>query len=153
MDSQVRPLISLMLIIIIFTLIILYSQKFIIESFIGNRSKFTANKTIYPFESKNTLPPSTPKKKVNKDKLFCYQFPNDTKCKGDSSKKKNNIIDGSVNFPKVDGVSNNFKSLNMFAFNEKKPSCCGQSPYFGSGGCYCITNNQKKYLNNNGVVH
>jgi hypothetical protein len=149
--SNVKLLISLALMIIIFALIILCSRKSIIESFVGKKGAYSLNKSKYPFETKNTLKFSVPKEK-NEDtnKLFCYQFPNDPKCTHFDKPINTEIIDGSSKFPSVDGVSTEFKSLNMFAFNEKKHSCCGQSPYFGSGGCYCITNNQKKFLNNNG---
>jgi hypothetical protein len=153
MKNIERILLGGIILIIVFTLTVLVSQNYVKESYdnklVGYNNKkyapydfksYKKHKTIHP--KNDLIPPS--------DKFSEYNFPPQKHVAG--GMKESKIIDGSRNFPSVDGVSSEFKSLNMFAFNEKKPSCCGQSQYFGSGGCYCITNKQKKYLNNNGVL-
>ena len=119
------------------------------ESFVAKNS-LLPERLYHPTEFVGFKKPVTVKKEeeIDLEQRMCdYQFPPNK-----STEKTENKIDGSKNFPTVDGVSDEFRSLNMFAFNKKSPACCGQSQYFGSGGCYCITNNQKRFLNNNGIV-
>jgi hypothetical protein len=157
--TKIKPLIMLMFLIIIFVGVIIVSQNQK-ESF-GNKTKpkdENSKYPKYPFRSDEKYKITEISKtseiptKTTGERLFCYNFPTNKRCENKNEKFKKNIIDGSENFPTVDGKSKEFRSLNMFAFNDKKPSCCGQSQYFTSGGCYCITAKQKKYLNNNGVV-
>ena len=52
--------------------------------------------------------------------------------------------------PTVDGVPNSQKSLFMFAYNKCKPECCVDSAYSCSGGCVCLTEDQKKHMGSRG---
>ena len=126
----------------------LFTQRRYTESFVGKVSK---RYHPYPFENAKFL--VNPKKevedmkKVDADRLFCYNFPNNSKCKKRSTFKKD-IIDGSQHFPPVNGLSAP-KSLSMFSYNKCDPSCC-PSEYTCGSGCYCLTDDQKRWLNKNG---
>lgn len=50
----------------------------------------------------------------------------------------------------VDGTKNTPKSMFVFAYNKCDVKCCGDSPYSCSGGCVCLTDEQKKFLSNRG---
>lgn len=50
----------------------------------------------------------------------------------------------------VDGTKNTPKSMFVFAYNKCDVKCCGDSPYSCSGGCVCLTDDQKKFLSNRG---
>jgi hypothetical protein len=50
----------------------------------------------------------------------------------------------------VDGTKNTPKSMFVFAYNKCDAKCCGDSPYSCSGGCVCLTDEQKKFLSNRG---
>jgi hypothetical protein len=53
--------------------------------------------------------------------------------------------------PSVDGTVDGPKSKFVFAFNECKPECCGDSGgYSCSGGCPCLTEKQKKFFGGRG---
>ena len=143
MENNQKVVLGIIILVIIFSLIVLISQKYVKESYKNkyysphNFKSFKKKKAIHP--ENELIPPNTSD----------YNFPQQKHV--ENEKIENKIIDGSNNFPSVDGTSKEFRSLNMFSFNEKKPSCCGQSPYFGSGGCYCITNGQRDFLNKNGI--
>ena len=147
---MIKLLLVLSFILVLFTLIILMSRIYTQESFVA-KNDLLPEMMYHPTQFTGFKKPEKPdevkeEKEDLEKKMREYQFP------PNKSEVENKEIDGSKYFPSVDGVSDEFRSLNMFAFNKKSPACCGQSQYFGSGGCYCITNEQKKFLNNNGVV-
>lgn len=144
-NSNLKSFIYLAILIVIFSIVIMCMQ--ISESFVGFEDKSLRK---YPFHSKKSLFQKQTDKEYE-DRLFCYQFPNSSRCNYEKFKYKKNIIDGSQNFPNVDGKNKKFKSLNMFSFNESRSDCCGQSPYFTSSGCVCITPEQKKFIGKNGI--
>lgn len=59
------------------------------------------------------------------------------------------VFDTHESLPTIDGTQGSDKSMFMMAFNKCDPSCC-PSTYSCSGGCVCMTNEQKKYLGNRG---
>lgn len=50
----------------------------------------------------------------------------------------------------VNGKPDGPKSMFMFAYNKYSPSCC-PSTYSTSKGCVCMTDDQKKFINNRGI--
>jgi hypothetical protein len=50
----------------------------------------------------------------------------------------------------VDGSDGTPKSMFMFAYNKCDPKCCGHSPFSCSGGCVCLTEEQKRFMSNRG---
>ena len=59
--------------------------------------------------------------------------------------------DTHASLPTVDGTNNAPRSLFMFAYNQCSPSCCNKgSPYSCSGGCVCMTDNQKNMIGTRG---
>ena len=154
---MIKLLLVLSFVIVLFTFIVLMSRIYTQESFVAKNS-LLPERLYHPTEFVGFKKPVTvEEEKVDLEKRMReYQFPPNKSTEktenSENSENSENKIYGAKNFPTVDGVSDEFRSLNMFAFNKKSPACCGQSQYFGSGGCYCITNQQKKFLNNNGVV-
>jgi hypothetical protein len=66
-----------------------------------------------------------------------------------SAEMKPMQLDCSVDGPSVDGSVDGPKSMFMFTFNKASPECCGTdnaSGYSTSGGCICVTEQQKKYF-------
>lgn len=57
--------------------------------------------------------------------------------------------DNHESLPTVDGSAKAPRSMFMMAFNKCDPSCC-PSTYSCSGGCVCMTDEQKNYLGNRG---
>ena len=58
--------------------------------------------------------------------------------------------DKTQKYPSVNCNSNDpRKSMFMFSYNKCHPNCC-PSPYSCSGGCVCLSNEQKKCLSNRG---
>jgi hypothetical protein len=49
----------------------------------------------------------------------------------------------------VDGTPDGPKSMFMFAYNKCDVSCCDKSPYSCTGGCVCLTDDQKKMIQPN----
>ena len=49
----------------------------------------------------------------------------------------------------VNGRKDGPKSMFMFAYNKYSPACC-PSTYSTSRGCICMTDEQKKFINNRG---
>ena len=58
-------------------------------------------------------------------------------------------FDDHESLPTVDGTKDAPKSMFMMAFNKCDPSCC-PSTYSCSGGCVCMTDNQKNLLGTRG---
>ena len=50
----------------------------------------------------------------------------------------------------VDGTGNAPKSMFPFAYNKCDINCCGDSPFTCSGGCVCLTKEQKRFLSSRG---
>ena len=50
----------------------------------------------------------------------------------------------------VDGTGKAPKSLFPFAYNKCDVNCCGNSPFTCSGGCVCLTKEQKRFLSSRG---
>lgn len=62
---------------------------------------------------------------------------------------KPSVFDEDPSKPSVDGTLNGPKSMFAFAFNKVSPECCGTDNSIGystSGGCVCISPEQKKYF-------
>lgn len=57
--------------------------------------------------------------------------------------------DNHESLPTVDGTDKAPRSMFMMAFNKCDPSCCPSS-YSCSGGCVCMTDEQKNFLGNRG---
>jgi len=51
----------------------------------------------------------------------------------------------------VNGRKDGPKSMFMFAYNKYSPACC-PSTYSTSKGCICMTDDQKKFINNRGNI-
>jgi len=144
-------MICLCVIFFVFVMIIVFcliTQRKYVESFEGKSKKI-----YHPYPFKNAKFQVSPKeemeemRKLDEDRLFCYNFPNNKKCKKNTNYKKD-TIDGSKHFPPVDGISAP-NSLSMFSFSKCDPSCC-PSEYTCGSGCYCLTDDQKRWLNKNG---
>lgn len=59
--------------------------------------------------------------------------------------------DNHKSMPTVDGTDGTPHSLFMFSFNKCSPSCCNKgSPYSCSGGCVCMTDEQKNFVGTRG---
>lgn len=58
-------------------------------------------------------------------------------------------FDQHQSFPTVDGTDGTPRSMFMMAFNKCDPSCC-PSTYSCSGGCVCMTNEQKNFVGTRG---
>ena len=52
----------------------------------------------------------------------------------------------------VDGIDETRKSLFTFAFNQCRPECC-PSTYSCDKGCICTTEQQRKFINQRGIVN
>lgn len=66
-----------------------------------------------------------------------------------SSEIKPMQMDNDPSKPSVDGTVEGPKSMFMFTYNKASPTCCGTdnaSGYSTSGGCICVTEQQKKFL-------
>lgn len=50
------------------------------------------------------------------------------------------------NAPSVNCNNKGPRSMFMFSHNKYSPKCCGDSPYSTSGGCVCLTKEQKQCL-------
>lgn len=59
------------------------------------------------------------------------------------------VLEQDPSMPPVDGNPESPKSLFMMAFNKCDPSCC-PSTYSCSGGCVCMTDEQKNFIGNRG---
>ena len=60
---------------------------------------------------------------------------------------------GGLEGPSIDGDDLSPKKLSMFSNNESSISCCGDSGFFTSTGCICLTDKQENYINNRGGNH
>lgn len=58
-------------------------------------------------------------------------------------------FDDHESLPTVDGKKGSSKSMFMMAFNKCDPSCC-PSTYSCSGGCVCMTKDQKDFIGTRG---
>ncbi len=58
-------------------------------------------------------------------------------------------FDNDDSVPEVDGKKGSTKSMFMMAFNKCDPSCC-PSTYSCSGGCVCLTKDQKNFIGTRG---
>ncbi len=58
-----------------------------------------------------------------------------------------NLIES--NGPSVDGTNNSPQNMFMLAYNRVSPDCC-PSTFSTSGGCVCMTDNQRKFINSGG---
>ena len=56
-----------------------------------------------------------------------------------------------IDAPSVDGDKKSPKSLFMFSNNQCRPECC-PSTYSCDKGCVCTTEQQRKFINNRGVM-
>ena len=52
--------------------------------------------------------------------------------------------------PSVDGAEGSPTKLSVFANNKTSLNCCGDSPFSTTTGCVCLTEKQKKYIQNRG---
>jgi hypothetical protein len=59
------------------------------------------------------------------------------------------VNDDAVNAPPVDGKTGSPQDLFMFAHNQCRPECC-PSAFSCSGGCVCVTDQQKQLLSYRG---
>jgi hypothetical protein len=60
--------------------------------------------------------------------------------------------DNHQSMPTVDGTDGTPRSMFMFAYNQCSPSCCNKgSPYTCSGGCVCMTDQQKNFVGTRGA--
>lgn len=60
-----------------------------------------------------------------------------------------NVMDVGNDAPHVDGKDTSPRDLFMFAHNQCKPECC-PSAFSCSGGCVCVTKNQKRLMSYRG---
>lgn len=59
-------------------------------------------------------------------------------------------FDKDESLPTVDGKEGSDKAMFMMAFNKCDPSCC-PSTYSCSGGCVCMTDDQKNFIGTRGA--
>ena len=65
-------------------------------------------------------------------------------------RKAKKTIDDSLTGPSVDGSEDSPTKLSIFANNKTSLNCCGDSPFSTTTGCICLTEKQKKYIQNRG---
>jgi hypothetical protein len=68
------------------------------------------------------------------------------------NKKNNSFYTLNNDSPPVDGIDETRKSLFTFAFNQCRPECC-PSTYSCDKGCICSTEQQRKFINQRGIVN
>jgi len=71
---------------------------------------------------------------------FGHHLPRATK------KTSDDILSG----PSVDGSEGSPTKLSIFANNKTSLNCCGDSPFSTTTGCVCLTEKQKKFIQNRG---
>ena len=108
----------------------------------------SSNKESFKEGSKELKESNKNKKESLSDRMHCYNFPDDIKCK---TKEifDTKTIDGAEFLPSVDG-SNKITSMAMLSHNKCDPKCCPSQFTCGSG-CLCLTKKQKCWLNNHGI--
>ena len=74
------------------------------------------------------------------DTYFGHHLPRQAK------KTSDDILTG----PSVDGSEGSPTKLSVFANNKTSLNCCGDSPFSTTTGCICLTEKQKKYIQNRG---
>jgi len=74
------------------------------------------------------------------DTYFGHHLPRQAK------KTSDDILTG----PSVDGSEGSPNKLSIFANNKTSLNCCGDSPFTTTTGCVCLTEKQKKYIQNRG---
>ena len=65
-------------------------------------------------------------------------------------RKAKKTIDEPLTGPSVDGSEDSPTKLSVFANNKTSLNCCGDSPFSTTTGCVCLTEKQKKYIQNRG---
>ena len=65
-------------------------------------------------------------------------------------RKAKKTIDDPLTGPSVDGSEDSPTKLSVFANNKTSLNCCGDSPFSTTTGCVCLTEKQKKYIQNRG---
>ena len=65
-------------------------------------------------------------------------------------RRANRTIDDVLTGPSIDGAEGSPTKLSVFANNKTSLNCCGDSPFSTTTGCVCLTEKQKKYIQNRG---
>ena len=131
-------------------LLILFVVTMCIICVMGSSKKETFKEEPKEFKESDKMKKETEKrnKESLSDRMQCYNFPDNIKCK-DKEIFDTNTIDGSEFLPSVDG-SNDIRSMALLSHNKCDPKCCPSQFTCGSG-CLCLTKKQKCWLNNHGI--
>ena len=63
-----------------------------------------------------------------------------------AKKTSDDILSG----PSIDGSEDSPTKLSIFSNNKTSLNCCGDSPFSTTTGCVCLSDKQKKYIQNRG---